>query len=29
MPQQRYQSAIVTFDKANAEDPNIEIVNGK
>lgn len=28
MTQQRYQSAIAAFDKANAEDPNIEISNG-
>jgi hypothetical protein len=29
MTQQRYQSAIAAFDKTNAEDPNIEIFNGK
>ena len=29
MTQQRYQSTIAAFDKANAEDPNIEIFNGK
>jgi hypothetical protein len=29
MTQQRYQSSIAAFDKANAEDPNIELVNGK
>lgn len=29
MTQQSYQSAIEAFDKANAEDPNIEIFNGK
>lgn len=28
MTQQRYQSAIAAFDKANAEDPNIEVSNG-
>ena len=29
MTQNRYQSAIAAFDKANAEDPNIEIFNGQ
>ena len=29
MTQQRYQSAIAAFDKANAEDPNLELSNGK
>jgi len=29
MTQERYDSAISAFDKANAEDPNIEIFNGK
>jgi hypothetical protein len=29
MTQQRYQSAIATFDNANSEDPNIEVSNGK
>ena len=29
MTQQSYQSAIEAFDKTNAEDPNIEIFNGK
>lgn len=29
MTQQRYQSAIAAFDKANAEDPNFEVSNGK
>ena len=29
MTQERYQAAIAAFDKANAEDPNKEMVNGK
>ena len=29
MTQQHYQAAIAAFDKANAEDPNKEIFNGK
>ncbi len=29
MTQQRYQAAIAAFDKANAEDPNKEMANGK
>lgn len=29
MTQQRYQAAIAAFDKANAEDPNKEIADGK
>lgn len=29
MTQQRYQAAIAVFDRANAEDPNREIANGK
>ncbi|BCK87672.1 hypothetical protein MIZ01_1463 [Sideroxyarcus emersonii] len=29
MTQNRYQAAIAAFDKANAEDPNKEIFNGK
>lgn len=29
MTQQRYQSVIAAFDKANAEDPNQESFNGK
>ncbi|MDI1310434.1 MAG: DUF4202 domain-containing protein [Methylotenera sp.] len=29
MTQQRYHSAIAAFDKANAEDPNLEVFNGK
>ncbi len=29
MTQQRYQSAIAAFDKANSEDPNLEVSNGK
>jgi hypothetical protein len=29
MTQQHYLSAIAAFDKANAEDPNIEVSNGK
>jgi hypothetical protein len=29
MTQLRYQSAIAAFDKANAEDPNFELFNGK
>ena len=29
MTQERYQLAIAAFDKANAEDPNIEIWDGK
>ncbi|MDP2152450.1 MAG: DUF4202 domain-containing protein [Methylotenera sp.] len=29
MTQQRYLSAIAAFDNANAEDPNIEVSNGK
>lgn len=29
MTQQRYQSAIAAFDKANAEDPNLELSDGK
>lgn len=29
MVQKRYSSVIAAFDKANAEDPNVEIFNGK
>lgn len=29
MTQQRYQAAIAAFDKANAEDPNKEVFEGK
>jgi hypothetical protein len=29
MTQQRFQSAIAAFDKANAEDPNFEVSNGR
>ena len=29
MNQQRYQAAIAAFDKANSEDPNKEMANGK
>ena len=29
MTQDRYQAAIAAFDKANAEDPNKEMSNGK
>ncbi len=29
MTQERYQAAIAAFDKANAEDPNKEMANGK
>lgn len=29
MTLQRYQAAIAAFDKANAEDPNKEVANGK
>lgn len=29
MTQQRYQAAIAAFDKANAEDPNKEMADGK
>jgi hypothetical protein len=29
MTQQHYQAAIAAFDKANAEDPNKEVANGK
>lgn len=29
MTQQRYQSAIAAFDKTNAEDPNLEVSDGK
>jgi hypothetical protein len=29
MTQQQYQAAIAAFDKANSEDPNKEVANGK